>query len=401
MKKSLKLSLIASMLLCTNIYSADEFTDEFSDDFGNDEEITIVKQEPKKDYSIYGNIKAASSYNTVKNKSISSSKLSTNTHFEYNINDDVKFKSTLNAYKDNSSGIKDDYGIDLNEAYIQSKISSKVDLTIGRQIVAWGKSDNIRITDTINSMDYTTPGMTDIKDLRLGRFMSKVDYSISNSWNVNAIALHENRYSKMPEYGSDYFIKPNTIKEPSNTISNTGFAVSANTNMRGQDISIYASHDYVDNTNYKTNMLGFAYNIVKNSFLFKTEAAFFDNYGNDIIKSNTDLLGGLEYTGFTDTTISFEMANKFDKNIQKYGIQYALRATQSYINQTLDITFLYNAYGKDLNNGGFARLWADYDISDKFTSSFGYIDYLSSNEPNYFEMIKDNDRLFASMAYNF
>ena len=394
MNKSLKLSLIASIILSTSLYSADEFTDEFADDFGGDEEIKIVKKEPKKPYSIYGNIKIATSYNTTKNKSISSFKLSTNTHFDYDINNNIKFKSILNAYKDNSSGIKDDYNVDLNEAYFQAKLSSKFDLTVGRKIIVWGKSDNIRITDTINPMDYTTPGMTDIKDLRLGRIMSKLDYSTSNDWDISTIILHENRYSTMSISGSEYYIPMQLPKEPNDNTKNTGIAFSASASLKGADISFYALNDYVDNKDYKTNMLGFAYNIVNGSFLYKTEFAYFDNYNSDVVDSKADAMAGLEYTGFNDTTLSLEVANKNDE------IQYALRATQSYINQTLDLTVLYNGYGKTLDGGGFVRLWADYDIDDKFKTSFGFIDYIGGYKQN-FEMIKDNDRIFASLAYNF
>ena len=387
-----KLSLVTSLALSISTLSADEFDD---DGFGGGEDIKIVKTKKKEDYSIYGNIKASTSYNTQKNKSISSAKLSTNTHFDYDINDDIKFKSTLNAYIDDKTDIKDDHDIDLNEAYIQAKISSKVDFTIGRQIVAWGKSDNIRITDTINPMDLSTPGMTDIKDLRLGRFMSKLDYATTNNWDISAIVLHENRYSKMPQNGSEYIMPNQFPNEPSNSLKNTGLAFSGSTNMQGADLSVYASNDYIDNKDYKTNMLGFAYNIVKDSFLFKVESAYFDNYDNDTIKSKIDVLGGVEYKGISDATISFDIANKDNQ------IQYAIRATQSYLNQTLDLTFLYNGYGKNLDEGGFVRIWADYDLNDKFTSSFGVINYLSSDVPNYFEMIKNNDRVFASMAYNF
>ena len=388
--KYVALSIIASINLIS--LNADEFSD---DEFGDDEQISIVKQDAKKPYSIYGNIKASSSYNTIKNKGISSAKLSTNTHFDYDISDNVKFKSTLNAYIDDKTDIKDDYDVDLNEAYIQAKLSKNIDLTIGRQLVVWGKSDNIRITDTLNPMDLSTPGMTDIKDLRLGRFMTKLDFATSNAWDLSAILLNENRYATMAKNGSDYFVRASNIKEPSNTLKNTGLALSASKNLQGADISIYASNDYVNNTNYKTNMLGFAYNIVSGSYLYKVEAAHFDNYDSNIVEEKTDAMAGVEYTGFNDTVISLDIANK---NKQ---IQYALRATQSYINNTLDLTLLYNGYGKNLDEGGFVRVWADYDISDTFTSSFGYINYLSSDNPNYFEMIKDNDRVFASLAYNF
>jgi hypothetical protein len=268
-------------------------------------------------------------------------------------------------------------------------INNKLDLKIGRQIIVWGKSDNIRITDILNPMDFTTPGMTDIKDLRLGRFMMKANYTVQ-TWDLSAIILRENRYSKMPKLGSEYYL-PKVFPSEEDEI---GFAFSASKNLQGQDIAFYTSNDYVDNTTYKTNMLGMAYNKVIQQYLIKTELAYFDNYDSNTIDSRVDSLIGIEYNGISDGSISFEMANKTDE------IQYALRFTQSYINQTLDFTALYNGYGKDLEGGGFIRVWSDYAIDDKFSTSFGIIDYLGGDKQN-FEAIKDNDRLFASMTYNF
>ena len=100
------------------------------------------------------------------------------------------------------------------------------------------------------------------------------------------------------------------VKEPSNSLENSGIAISLNGNLQGQDIAFYASNQYIDNKTYRSNMLGFAYNIVKNSFLLKTEIAYFDNYDSDTVKAKTDALVGVEYNGISDGSISFEVANK-------------------------------------------------------------------------------------------
>ncbi|MEA3554381.1 MAG: DUF1302 family protein [Campylobacterota bacterium] len=431
-KNIIKLSLISSLLVSTILYADDGFEDDaFTEEsraFSSDEVIEIVKvQEDKSKFSAYGSLSLSASYNYAHHKpeegqndfrGLSSSKLSTDINLEYKLDNDFKIKSTLKAYKDFIYDLKDDeyittpYDYDkdaqINELYLQGSINSKTDIKIGRQIVVWGKSDNIRITDTLNPMDNTTPGMIDIEDLRLARTMSKLDYFI-NEWAISGIVLHENRYSEMPQYGSD-FASSNQIqadmmstKEPSNSLKDAGIALSASANLRGQDIAFYYSNQYVDNTIYRSNMLGMAYNKVLDSFLFKTEFAYFinqcdksqcDNYDSSTIKSKLDGLVGLEYNGISDGSISFEMANK------NYDIQYALRFTQSYINQTLDFTALYSAFGKNLEDGGFVRVWIDYDIDDKLSTSFGVINYIGGDVAQ-FEMIKDNDRVFASLKYSF
>jgi len=399
---------LAFLLVYTSLNADDEFEDEFGDE---PIEVVTVKEEGTKTYSAYGSISLSSSYNYAHDepvgtandfRGLSSAKVSTDINLEYRFDNGYKVKSTIKAYKDFIYEIKSDeyqttpedydQDADINELYLQGSINSKTDIKIGRQIVVWGKSDNIRITDTLNPMDNTAAGMVDIEDLRLGRTMTKLDYFI-DKWSVSGIILHENRYSNMAQIGSDYYLGT-MPDEPSDSLSNSGVAISLSGNLEGQDIAFYYSNQYIDNKTYKSNMLGMAYNKVINNFLFKTEIAYFDNYDSDTIDAKTDGLLGLEYNGISDGSISLEIANK-DKNIQ-----YALRFTQSYINQTLDFTVLYSGFGKELEYGGFVRAWFEYDIDDKLSTNFGVIDYLGGDKPN-FEMLKDNDRVFASLEYSF
>jgi len=416
-KTGLKL-VVTSLFLLNNLYSEDGFDDE--DEFGSDEVIEIVKtKKEQKGFGYYGSITYSNSYNYSHKKPLnynfndfrgfSSSKLSIDVNLEYKLKNDFKIKSNLKVFKDFIYDLKDDdYKIipkdydeytDINEFYFQGSINSQIDFKIGRQIIVWGKSDNIRITDTLNPMDYSNMGMVDIKDLRLGKTISKIDYFI-DKWALTGIILHENRFSKMPKYGSDYapankiIANKLNVKKPSNSFKNSGIALSLNGNLEGQDLSFYYSNQYLDNTNYKSNMLGFAYNKVIDNFLFKTELAYFDNYDDDKISDKIDSLIGFEYNGIDDGSFSLEIANKNN------DIQYAVRFTQSYINQTLDFTTLYNGFGKDVKNGGFIRSWFDYAYNDTISINFGMIDYLDGDDIK-FKMLNNNDRIFGNLKFNF
>ncbi|MEA3353899.1 MAG: DUF1302 family protein [Campylobacterota bacterium] len=414
-------SFYATVVVATSLYANDGFDDEFEDGEFADESIELVQTTPvkKSDHRLNGSLTFSTSYNYKHHKplnntlndfrGVSSAKLSSDIEYGYNIDDNYKLNSTLKLHKDFIYDLRDynykttpedyDSDIDLNELYIQGKLSDKTDITIGRQIVVWGKSDNIRITDTLNPLNNTTPGMVDIKDLRLGTAMTKVDHYY-DIWSVSGIVIHENRYSSIPKYGSDFALSSQisanniSVDEPSNGIKNSGVAINVQAQMQGEDIAFYVSNKYADNTNYRSNMIGIAYNKVIDSFLLKTEAAYFDNYDSSTVDSKTDGLVGVEYSGISEGSISLEVANK-DKNIQ-----YALRFTQSYLNQTLDFTALAYMHGKDMKEGGFTRLWLDYDIDDSFQTSFGVIYYQGGDKAN-FEMIKDNDRVFASLKYSF
>ena len=76
----------------------------------------------------------------------------------------------------------------LGEAYLQGALLPNFDLKLGRQIVVWGKSDNIRITDVLNPLDNREPGMVDIEDLRLPVTMTRLDYDFG-SWELSSILM--------------------------------------------------------------------------------------------------------------------------------------------------------------------------------------------------------------------
>jgi hypothetical protein len=401
------------------LFAVDEFAD---DSFGGDESIEIVNTNSKesKNFDIYGSLSYSTSYNYAHKKPLnamindfrgfSSSKLSIDLNIKYRIYKSYQLRSTIRAFKDFIYDFKqDEYKevpkeydqyADINELYVDGKLNNNIDIRVGRQIVTWGKSDNIRITDILNPLDNTMPGMVDIKDLKLGRAMLKMDYFFSSKWSLGTIALFENRFSRQPQYGSD-FAPSNKIKadmisvdEQNDSLENSGVAFVLNGNLEGQDISFYYVNQYMDSTTYRSNMLGAAYNIVMGSFLLKTEAAYFDNYDSNSSDAYSEWLVGAEYTGISDSSISFEMAKK-----NEY-MQYAARATQSYINQTLSATVLFSLFGEDMKDGGFARVWSDYKYNDDITMTVGVIDYIGGNSPR-FEQVKNNDRAFATFKYNF
>jgi hypothetical protein len=422
LKKGYKLKyfLFISLFLLSSLIANEDF-DEFEDEFEDDSKIVVEKttQLKQKPYNIYGDISFFTSYNYAHNspqnsisndfRGFSSAKLSSDVTAEYKFKNNYKIKTVFKVYKDLIFDIKDnnyktipkdyDQEADINELYIQGSLNSTLDFKVGKQIVVWGKSDNIRITDVLNRLDMRTPALTDIKDLRLGRVMSKLDKTNDN-WTYSVILLHEQSFSKMPQYGSDFApaneIVANSIiaDEPSNSIDNTGYALSLSGNLQAQDIAFYFVDDYKDNTLYKMKMLGFAYNKVLDSYLFKIELAYLDDNSLNIDPTYYNTLVGVEYNGIKDGSISLEIADK-----EKIH-QYAMRFTQNYMNDTLDFTLLYYLEGDSGKDGGYVRSWFDYDLNDKVALTFGVVDYIDGDSAK-FQMIKDNDRVFGSIKYSF
>ena len=161
-------------------------------------------------------------------------------------------------------------------------------------------------------------------------------------------------------------------------------------------------------------MIGGAFNIAMGNWLFKTEAAFFD--GIQFFNSNKDYnridaLAGLEYSGFSDTTISFELA---DRHILDFNSEIeaspdfaeedrwvsALRLTRTFLNETLSLTVLAQTFGLTGDDGAFQRFTAEYDLTDAIEITGGVVFYQSGDLPR-FRDAGQNDRLYLEFKYNF
>ena len=332
----------------------------------------------------------------------------------------------LNDYEDET---------ELGEAYIQGKLTDKLDIKAGRQIVVWGKSDNIRVTDMLNPLDMREPGLTDIEDLRLPLTMTKLDYYFGK-WELSGIAVHEIRFNKIPAYGYDFYSysePPPPEDEPANTLENTEWALSLSGIFSGQDLDLYYARIFNDSphTEYvlrddetdpeirqkheRLNMFGFAYNKAAGNWLLKTEGALLNrvHYTNrpGVGYTRIDGLVGVEYSGFDETTVSLEFADRHINNhrpaleaapdgVLQDMYQIAFRYTRDFFNDTLSLTFLAMVYGPSSADGAYERLSLEYDLTDMISLRGGAALYQSGDLLTMQE-IGDNNRLFVELRYSF
>ena len=321
--------------------------------------------------------------------------------------------------------------LEFGEVWLLGSITDQLDLKAGRQIVVWGKSDNIRVTDVLNPLDLREPGLTDLENLRLPVTMTKLDYFL-RGLNLSGIVIHEVRYNKNPEFGSDFFpaARPLPTTESPDTgfdLDNTQFALALNGIFHGWDASLYGAYFHNDTPHRdedpggsqrlkhaRLKMIGGAFNIATGNWLFKTEAAFFDGiqfFNSSKDYNRIDALAGLEYSGFSDTTISFELADRhiFDFNSEIEASPdfaeedrwiSALRLTRTFLNETLSLTLLAQTFGLTGDDGAFQRFTAEYDLTDAIEITGGVVFYQSGDLPR-FRDTGENDRLYLEFKYNF
>ena len=467
-KRILHLSL--SCVIALSLVHAEEFDadlDGFGDELsGFEDESTITQEisedtiEEEKNYAFTGDVAFKTNYayrtheiDTVNYKGFNQAQIAFYLQFDTKLSDDWKMRISGDAFYDAiyslrdqpyNSDVLDTYETQLrfDDVYLQGRVTQDIDLKVGRQVVVWGKSDSIRITDVINPLDNRNPGMTDIEDLRLPTTMVKLDYYIGK-WNFSGMIIPESRILQEAAPRGEYFpvddiflaavnIKPFfELKQPSVSWDNTQYAFAANGVFSGWDLSFYGANVYdskwhIEGTTQantkrvvsKIKMLGSAVNIAMGSWLVKSEIAFVDGVRYNSTqddKSRLDFLVGVDYMGITDTVLSVELAAKhiYDYEdqmgsltapkpdfVEKTEYQTALRATRSFMNDSLNATALVSMFGASWQYGGFARVWVEYEVMNAVNANFGVVDYISGDRP-FAEAIEDNDRVFADITYSF
>lgn len=347
---------------------------------------------------------------------------------------DYDFVYGIRGREDYTDEVLDDYEDELEfwEAYLQGNITKQIDLKIGRQIVVWGVSDNIRVVDVINPLDQREPGITDIEDLRLPVCMTKLDYYWKR-FNISGIAIHEVRFNKNPAYGSDFYPLEVSVPEdiPESNLNNTQLAFSLSGIFSGWDVAlywadVYCTDTYLSGENHNASsvvrqkharieMAGSAGNIAIGNWLIKAELAWLDGlkFTNSPGKtySRLDILAGVEYAGFSDTLVTFEIVNRhlFDHakalenepdQYEQDHVQWVVRLEREFLHENLTLTILASVYGETGSGGAFERFSAEYDITDSLKITGGLTLYQSGDLP-IFRDIEDNDRFFLEFKYSF
>ena len=337
----------------------------------------------------------------------------------YEIRGTKKFSSQeLDAFKSE---------VRLYDAYVEGSIGDDIDVKIGRQVVVWGRSDTIRVTDILNPLDNRRPAMADIEDLRLPVGMVKLDYFIGE-WRVTPIVILEQMFSLNPPFGSMFSPLPVDMPEDQ-SYSDLTYALSVGGEFSGWDVNFYAAKVRNDAgklvlptaikpsasiVHEKIEMYATALNVLTGSWLFKTELAYFDGLKyfttGDKEFSRTDFLAGVEYRGIADTLISYDVVTRhigsYDTRLiteavplKKDEYQHAFRISSDFLNATLTANYLISLYGKKLDEGGFQRAWVKYELDEGIYTNIGIVDYIGGSK--LFNIIKNSDMVFADISYNF
>ncbi|MFP6639950.1 MAG: DUF1302 family protein [Myxococcota bacterium] len=247
------------------------------------------------------------------------------------------FAYVLHGEENYTDEVLDDYQLqaEILDLWLAGSPIYWLDLKLGRQVVDWGRSDSLRITDIWNPLNNREPGLVDIEDLRLPVTMARADFFLG-SWSMSALVVPEIRYDYDPPPGSDFFpvVRLDEIPDPppggptkqeilaslaaleaeifaSDPLDGRAdrwgatpeYGASLTGIFSGWDISLYLARVYQNRTTSVTNlpdltggallplddritMVGAGGNYTRGAWLFKAEVAFFDEIDYAFLKPN-------------------------------------------------------------------------------------------------------------------
>lgn len=461
-------------------------TDEYEDlgGFGEEDEdfdIEIEEAVPVEEtwWDLDGSLSLSSSYNYLKHHAFKTATRKTNwrglsqlrTRLNLQLDIDLPFEWELRvspyawydwAYlargkNEFSDDVIDDmeYEIDFADTYIEGELYEGVDLKLGRQVVAWGKSDSVRVLDVLNPVDSRVPGRADIEDLRRSVSMIRLDWQITPHWRLTGVAIPEIRLTDLPEQGSDFNpLPPLPIRKiKPEDFEDTEFGVALSGIFSGFDVSFHFADTWTDVPRLqpvtfspqdplgvvlkydRIRMAGAGGNYAVGSWLIKAEFAWkhgfrFALFPDGLFNpapvraptlsketSRLDSMFGIEYYGFTDHTLSVEFVERHltdysrpliavPVSLRENSSEIALRWTAEWMNARLNTTvvgILLGGWGKNTNpvdDGAIIRLQGDYTIRDGLVATLGLLMYQHGELPPLADW-GHNDRVIFDLKWSF
>ena len=319
---------------------------------------------------------------------------------------------------------------ELRETFLSTSLGPNIDVKFGRQIKVWGKADLLSVVDVLNPTDNREPGLIDIDDSRLPVTMTQIDY-YTGAWNLNLVLIHEIRFGKSPEFGSEFYFA-DVESSPEEIPTETEYGAALNGHFTGWDLSFYAASVYNDQgradggfqpslgvfpdrvIHDRLQLLGTAFSTVTGSWIVRGEIADvqglrFTNFSKTF--SRQDHVFGIEYSGISDGALSFELAwewiREFETTLEEAPneqeqstVTTAIRFQQDFLNQTLSFNVIAFQFGEFGSSGSSQRIGLDYDWADGLNVGGGILLY-HEGDTSYSKRIANNDRLFAGLKYSF
>jgi hypothetical protein len=384
------------------------------------------------------------------NAELNKAEVSLFTQWDAQLAENSNFRFSVKAYHDEIYRIQSDNSystaeikefrsrFEIRDFYLEHEFDNGIYIKAGNQILAWGMSEYLRVTDLVNIENQYTFGQQDLEDLRLQvpALLASVN---TNGWTFDAVATIDAGDNDIAPAGDEFdqFIALRTsgaslwFDEPEQRAE---FFFRASSRYSQGDIQIVAG-EFNDNAlsiqrittspaatqvhleQGRMRALGVAVNRVAGPWLVFTEVGTHRNkairpqFASLAQQANgwehkNQLLAviGADYNGFRNLVLSAEIdtVRTQDNDRSIYGpatqTSIGVRAYWTALNERLQLVAVSNQLADD--NGRIDRLSIDYDWSDNLSLGMLWVNYIAP-EKSYVNLFRHNDVLNLRVRYNF
>lgn len=318
---------------------------------------------------------------------------------------------------------------ELDQAYIRGPLAPGLELKLGRQVVNWSRSDLFGGLAVFNPQDQREPGMYGPRDTLLPVAMAHLEWAV-RPWSLALVFQPEQRFDKLPLFGSDFypFSFPLPPRESLGAgLGSAGWGFRLGRDFPGYSLAVFGAsysreRDLVGLTETvslrpadRLWLAGMSGDLARGNFVFKLDAGVVDGLKYYQLpgesKTRLDFTAGVDYAGFTDTTLIFEvayrhlfgldgdMAGRLDMP-RRDTLVSGLKLVRTFLRERLAAGCTYYLIGLDGSHGGAQKLSLTYKLMDGVLLSCGAI-FFQSGDNYLFEHIGNNDRLFLKVVYSF
>jgi hypothetical protein len=319
--------------------------------------------------------------------------------------------------------------LEFQELWLGGALLPRLDLKVGRQIVSWGRSDNLRVLDLLNPIDTREPGLVNVEDLKLPVALSRLDYYLG-PWTLTALAIHESRFDTAPVPGSDFY-PPAVPALPEDTPANGGADTEWGAQLRGifpgWDVSLHWARLFDDQAHARLapdghwraeharlTLLGISGQVARGDWLLKSELAWLDGLrfseAEPRDRTRVDVMAGVEYLGIDETSLALEAVLRhlrgFDPELERSAaqernrVESSLVLTRDFVHDRLVARLVALGFGARFEDGALIRAELEYELRDALHATVGAVLY-QDGELDFFDHVAHHDRLFAQLKYSF
>ena len=303
----------------------------------------------------------------------------------------------------------------MREMYVETR-QGDLDFRVGRQIIAWGRTDRLNPTDNLTPRDARLMA-ADIDEDRFGSLAAKASWNLTANDSLTLVLLPEFQANK--SYSKYTEVIPTANNQWAIKYDQSGKAIDWSVSYYdGYDLSPDLSASYVYE-HYRTKVLGMDIATTIGSNRFALESAYTQtqdmNGTNEYIKNpflytvigvehdfgnNTSgivqIFNRHVYNYSTPTTVIGRLHDIFSSQLDRNQDGISIRIAKKWLNETLETELA----GSTLleRNGYSLRPRVTYLWSDSIKLLAGY-EYYEGNSNTYYGYLKKNNTLFMELRY--